>query len=274
MQSSYMTFDFGKLHYQHAVSGKKQTILFIPALNSSAAAFTKTGELLKDQFNIIALDIPGHGLSDRLNVQKYSHYYHFDGIVDILLAFLDRLKLTNVYIAGNSLGGNTGIRALPNTKSITGLILLSSIHAENSEHFFNAVRSPEALKLNAKSIFSEEDITTLASHYIAKTAPKEAFTKMTVDLAQTDGHFREHFIADVENQPFPNEFKYLKDSKIPVIYIGGKEDAFITPAYYDRLVQQGIVKRDNLHLLDDVAHVPTLENPERCAQLIADFMQQ
>src|SRR5271170_1855867 len=113
MASSFMDFNFGKIHYQHYSTGKKKTLLFLHSFHSSAASFLNVCDLLKDQFNLLCLDFPGHGLSQHLNVRKYSEYCSLSGLTAVLIEFVNRLKINNLYICGSSMGGNAAVRAVP-----------------------------------------------------------------------------------------------------------------------------------------------------------------
>ncbi len=75
MQSHYLELDWGKLHYQAYFANHQKTLLFLHSFNSSAASFGKLCALLKDQFNLVCLDFPGHGLSSHLDITQYADYY-------------------------------------------------------------------------------------------------------------------------------------------------------------------------------------------------------
>ncbi|MCE3269479.1 MAG: alpha/beta hydrolase fold family protein, partial [Burkholderiales bacterium] len=97
MQSSFMKFEFGELHYQHFMSGKKTTILFLHAFHSSAASYSQVCDVLKDQFNVVCMDFPGHGLSAHVNIEQYSWYYSLEGFTAVMLEFINNLKLENLF---------------------------------------------------------------------------------------------------------------------------------------------------------------------------------
>ena len=55
MQSDTMNFKFGNLHYSHATSGKDTTLLLLHAFHSSTTSYEPLCDLLKDQYDPMAL---------------------------------------------------------------------------------------------------------------------------------------------------------------------------------------------------------------------------
>lgn len=73
----------------------------------NAGSFAKLAPLLADRWQVIALDLPGHGHSDHL---PPGTHYHFIEYVRSVLAVVDALGLSRYQLLGHSLGA--GIAAL------------------------------------------------------------------------------------------------------------------------------------------------------------------
>ena len=86
-------------------------IVLIHGLASNLHIWELVGELLSSQFNVIAYDQRGHGLSD-----KPSTGYDFDSITEDLLSLCISLNLSNPIIVGHSWGANVVIEALAKDK--------------------------------------------------------------------------------------------------------------------------------------------------------------
>lgn len=271
MHSHYLELNWGKLHYQTRFASHKKTLLLLHSFNSSAASFDKLCELLKDQFNLVCLDLPGHGLSSHLDITQYGAYYSFAGFTAAALACVQHLKLDQFYIVGNSVGGNAAVSALPQIKSLKGLILMGSIQVNSKEKAFEMMDPSPALDLLFKEILSGTEAKTLASAYVHSTqAP--GFAQMVQDIQNTDGLCRESFSQSLET--WLDEPKLRNQSGLPVLYILGKNDGFINvQRYKEELLSQG-VKESQICCLDHASHVPHLDNPKECAKLIADFTHQ
>lgn len=268
-----MEFEFGNLHYKHSSTAKKITILFLHSFNSSAASFDFVCELLKDRFNIIALDLPGHGLSSHIDVNKYSWYYSLEGFTSILTQFVNRLQLNHFFIVGDSVGGNMAVRAMPGLKNLQGLILIGSVQANSKQKLFEVFYNSEAAKLASNKDLNEKEIDIVAAANVS-LSNKEAFEQMVYDIGHTDGNCRKFFSQYMDTQPWVDEPNLLKNAVIPFMYILGKQDGFIDyKAYKMRLLEEKIINESQIKILDNVRHVPPLDDPHLCASLILEFVK-
>jgi pimeloyl-ACP methyl ester carboxylesterase len=105
------TFDAKGVKIHYLVEGTGEPVVLIHGLNSSALINWKlTGvisELAKDH-KVIALDLPGHGRSDR-PMQKEAYG---EQLVDDVVLLLDHLKIKKAHIVGYSLGGMVTVKLM------------------------------------------------------------------------------------------------------------------------------------------------------------------
>lgn len=273
MHSSFMEFDFGKIHYQHLVSDKEKTILFLHSFNSSAQSFTQVCDLLKDHANIYCLDLPGHGLSAHVDINKHSEYYSISGFTKVLIEFLKRMPLKNVFIVGNSAGGNAAVRAMAFYK-IQGLVLMGSIQAKTAEQAFDIMFPHAPTTLLFKNKLNQQEVEELTAAYVSASNGTEGFRQMAYDINQTDGNCREIFGQSIEREEWPNELQLIKNSTIPLLYILGLQDGFINSIQYEKILITNDIKKSQIKLLEQVGHCPHLDNPELCAKLILEFIDK
>ncbi len=271
MQSSYMTFDFGQLHYQQAMSGKKQTILFLHGFNSSSASFSSLFELLKDRFNLVSLDFSGHGQSDPITDKKHLNYYTIQGLVEITTQFIRRLNLQNFYIAASSMGCHMAVCAMPELKTLQGLVLIGCIHGRTKEKTMSCSFPEIGTIFNPTPNTSE--ITAIAS--LSASSP-EGIQQMMRDLKNNDGQFRKIYSSYYleETNAWVDEIKLLEVSGLPHLHIQGVQDKLINSIYYkDQLIKEGM-KASQIQLINDAGHMVHLDQSKACATLIKDFIAQ
>lgn len=98
-----------KIHY--VVQGAGEPVLLIHGLYSSANINWQLtgvfGELAKDH-RVIALDLPGHGRSDKPEDEAAYGL----AIIDDVVALLDHLQVKKAHVAGYSLGGMITVKLL------------------------------------------------------------------------------------------------------------------------------------------------------------------
>ena len=93
----FTTNDGVRLHYIEAGSGKP--LVMIPGWSQTAAQFRAQLAGLSDRYRVIAIDMRGHGESD-----KPDHGYRIQRLSADVHEFLAANGLTNVTLAGHSMG--------------------------------------------------------------------------------------------------------------------------------------------------------------------------
>ncbi|MFT6327497.1 MAG: pimeloyl-ACP methyl ester carboxylesterase [Crocinitomicaceae bacterium] len=77
-----------------------ESILLLHGWLDNAASFSNLAPLL-EQYNVVAVDLPGHGLSEHW--PSHGHYHFWAGVEDIEL-ILDQLGWQQCHIVGHSMG--------------------------------------------------------------------------------------------------------------------------------------------------------------------------
>ncbi len=105
------TFETGGVKIRYYVEGQGEPVVLIHGLHSSASvnwmAVGVFAELAKDH-QVIALDLPGHGQSDKPNDGKA---YGVQLVKDIVV-LLDHLQIKQAHFVGYSLGGMIAVKLL------------------------------------------------------------------------------------------------------------------------------------------------------------------
>ncbi|HDR8950654.1 TPA: alpha/beta fold hydrolase [Burkholderia vietnamiensis] len=273
MQSKFLSLECGRVHYLSNDRTELPALLLLHGNASSAASFADLAVALDNRFHLIALDFPGHGESDRLLMPEKAHAYSMAGLRDVLVETVARLGLSDYAIAANSLGANIAAQALPSLHGLRALILMASIHSSGKDDFFLNVKPDAPSKTSLKPVFDETDIDVLTRAFIHPTRAGKPYARMAQDLRESDGNFREQIVHFMGLQPWPDEIALLARSTVPLLYIGGRDDAFVKHAFYRKLAQQVPQLEDRLLLLENVSHVPHLEDPAACAKLVIQFAE-
>lgn len=102
--ASAQTFDAGGVRLHYIVEGKGQPVVLIHGLHSSIKMnWQMPGviSMLSKNYQVIALDLPGHGESDK----PTSEAAYGAEMVEDVLRLLDHLNIRRAHIAGYSMGG-------------------------------------------------------------------------------------------------------------------------------------------------------------------------
>lgn len=99
--------------------GTGPVIICLHAIGHSARDFLKLAHAIGDQFEVIALDWPGHGESPPAPIAPDAHHY-----ADILGAVTSALDLQSYTLLGNSIGGAAAIiHAAAHRQQVQSLVL-------------------------------------------------------------------------------------------------------------------------------------------------------
>lgn len=99
--------------------GEGLTVVCLHAIGHGAGDFKRLRDRLCQNYRVIAIDFPSHGNSeDDIRSASISRYF------TVVTKFIDELKLENIILIGNSIGGAVAIRyAFSYPERIQGLIL-------------------------------------------------------------------------------------------------------------------------------------------------------
>lgn len=98
---------------------KKETILYLHGLANYLWVWKWNIAELQTNYRCIAIDLPGNGFSSR---DDYAYSIHF--FSEVILDFIQTLKLKNVSLMGHSMGGQIALQlAISDGNSINRLIL-------------------------------------------------------------------------------------------------------------------------------------------------------
>lgn len=105
-------------------SGKGKPLLLLHANPGDSLDFEAVIPELAKQYRVLALDWPGYGGSAQPSSDRVVCVLYF---YQVLMEFLDALKLPPALFIGNSLGGNVAARlAILAPERVLGLVLVSS----------------------------------------------------------------------------------------------------------------------------------------------------
>lgn len=202
--------------------------------------------------SVLLPDLPGHGKSPgegRSRVEDYA--------AD-MIALLDALEITQIAVAGHSMGGAVAqMLTLTYPDRISGLILIGT----------GAKLKVNDAILNGITTKTRETAELIMKWAWAKSASDE-MRQMGVDrLLLTDPQItRGDYLAcnqfDVRDR--------LNAIQVPTLVIGGEVDKMTPPAWSEFLGES--IAGAELHLLPDAGHMMTLEQPGNVTGIIRDWL--
>jgi pimeloyl-ACP methyl ester carboxylesterase len=220
---------------------------------------------------VIRMDLPGFGLTGPAPDTDYSMARYSGFMRDLL----DLLKLNEVVMAGNSLGGGIAWQtALAHPTRVRQLILVDAtgypLQPQSMPIGFRLVQiawlAPVTQKIlprkmieaNVRNVYGQPD----------KVSP--ALVDRYYELTLREGNrasLTQRFQYRSSDAALAEQISQLR---LPTLILWGSEDRLIPPEHGQRF-QQGIASSE-LQVFEGLGHVPHEEDPEATVQVVKSFL--
>lgn len=240
--------------YQHTSS--KNWVTFVHGAGGSSSIWFKQIRDFKKHFNVLILDLRGHGKSKPTLKDSFNPKYTFDAITNDIVEVIDHLQIKKSHFIGISLG-TILIRNLAEKKpalvqsmtmggAIIKLNFRSQILMKVGNIFKSVVPYMMLYKLFAFIIMPKKNHKQ--SRLLFVNEAKKLYQK----------EFIRWFKLTAEINPLLRFFR-AKDIKIPTLYLMGSEDHLFLPSIKN-IVAKHITS--SLFVVDNCGHVVNVEQPE------------
>ncbi|MDY0236695.1 MAG: alpha/beta hydrolase [Gudongella sp.] len=265
---SYIKLSDGTNIFYNRV-GKGHAILCIHGFAADHTAFRLTEKTLGRDYNIITLDLRGHGKSDETKSLS----------IEILAKDLDeiisKLGLKDFSILGWSMGGSITLEYIKEfgTKNLGSLILVETslkiINDTSWKHgLFKGEYKEENLKSDLKKI--DKSYSTWGTNFLKRMAP---------NLNKKDFEIAAKLIQDRNKKSMQSLWKSLSEKDysdisqkidIPTLIIKGEKSEFYS--LESAQIMAHIIKGTELKIIANAGHLVPLENPVEFARVVREFI--
>jgi len=267
-----------RLAYREA-GGDGPTVLLVHGITNSSRTWTPVTQGLADRgLHVLAPDLPGHGDSQR---QRGDH--SLGAHASILRDFLSVLDMERVTILGHSLGGGVVMQfSYQFPEAVERMVLVSS----------GGLGREVSLAIRAATLpFAEQVIGIGASGPVTRAAglvggalgrvglkPGGDFEEIMEGLSSlSDRERREAFVRTARSVITPRGQRVAATDKLylaadlPTLLVAGARDSVI-PAEHSRAAAE-LAPGSRLEIFEESGHFPHLDEPDRFADLVADFIR-
>ncbi len=255
------------LYYStHELSKDAEWVTFVHGAGGSSSIWYKQIRDFKKHYNVLLVDLRGHGKSKKPIYTKIKRYT-FDVLGDEIMEVLDHLKIQKSHFIGISLG----------------TILIREITDRYPERTISMIMGGAVMKLNLRGqvlmktgVLLKSVIPYLLLYrffafiIMPKKSHKESrllFVNEAKKLYQKE--FIRWFTLASKVNPLLKFFR-INDSGIPTLYIMGEQDHMFLPSI-TRLVQDH--KSSTLEVIPNCGHVVNVEQPKIFNEKVIAFMK-
>jgi len=219
---------------------------------------------------VISFDLPGFGLTGPNGSGDYSDPTY----VRFVLALMDHLKLNQVVIGGNSLGGEIAWQVAASAPArVKALVLVDAggydFQPESIPLSFQLARLPGARYLISGILPRKLVEQSVRNVYGDPGKVDSELVDRYFEMAVREGN-REALtqrMAQLEPGRYANQIPSLKQ---PTLILWGGRDRLIPPAYGDRFKRE--IAGSELKVFDTLGHVPQEEDPAQTVLALKAFL--
>ncbi len=257
------------LYYKEYIKSENDDwVVFVHGAGGSSSIWFSQIKAFKKEFNVLLVDLRGHGKSKDLLQKYYEENYSFEYISKDIIDVLDHLNIEKAHFVGVSLG----------------TIIIRSISEIAPERVQSGILCGAITRMNIRS-----RILVFIGHLFKRVVPymwlykffawiimprkrheksRNLFIREAKKLAQKE--FIKWFKLTNEVNPLLRYFKE-KETLIPMLYVMGDEDYMFLPPV------KNIVKEhqmSSLKVIEDCGHVCNVEKPNEFNEASIEFLKR
>ncbi len=258
--------DLDIAYLRNAEANPGDTIVMVHGFGANKDNWTRLADQLTDDFNVYAIDLPGHGDSSK----PLDLGYTLDEQTEHLAGILTALGIDRFHMMGNSMGGAiTALFAARYPERIKTAVLFDPAGIfEHESELVDLVREGDNPLIPSKP----GDLKRLMDFALEE----EPFVPWPIlgvleDKAIANQDINRVIFAAIRDSGFESAFRQqITRIQDPVLVVWGKQDRIID--YRNGALFVEAIPDARLELLDGIGHAPMLEAPERSAQLFRTFL--
>lgn len=263
--------DGARVHYRERGPAAAPVLLLLHGSNSSLFDWEPWSKALSDQFRVVTVDLPGHGLTGAVPNGDYSER----GMAAFVQEFVDKIGLGRFALGGNSMGGGVAARfAEEHPGRVTRLIL---VDAEGMQTRFGD-RIPLAFRLAQTPILNRLLLHITPRALVVEGLDDAIVRKAIITSTMIDEYWdfsrmagtRQATIVRFQLPPDDYVRNHIGSIKAPTLILWGAEDRLIPVAAAHAWARA--IPGSRLIVYPDTGHLPMEEEPADTAAAVRAFL--
>jgi pimeloyl-ACP methyl ester carboxylesterase len=257
-------------------------LLMLHGFGNDAHVWEDLAEAVAPHYRTLALDLRGHGDSDRDPEGRYDHL----SMARDVEAVCEALDIKRVVLVGHSMGGRVAMRfAGRNQEKLAGLVIVDSApdldargvsrirtETESRDPTFRSVREYEELLSVNYPVARPDVISGLARHWIRERPDGRFELKLDPALMKARGPQG----SEEETRRWMEEerealWSALRGSSCPVLVVRGAASDVLSAETADEMVDEALQK-GRLVVVARAGHSVMIDNPEAFRDAVCDFV--
>ena len=250
------------LKYDFIDNSKSEYIVLLHGYGGNSRCFKKQIETLNKFFNVVLIDMHGHGKSSNIHLND-TNATTLKSVADDINRTLEKLNIKKAHFMGLSLGTIvTNVYAYYYPKKV-----LSIFNAGAVIRFKPCIRCCLNIIYNLKDKLPHKSLYTLAGYiimpYKSHKISRELFVREAKKMNSSDFHIWGRMLIDFQDN-YPAD---KLNTTIDTLYVSGREDYFFINEVkeycenYDR----------NFYILEDAGHICNIDNYDKFNNIVESY---
>ncbi|WP_335870363.1 alpha/beta hydrolase [Bacillus sp. 2205SS5-2] len=258
-----------EVYYEyHSHPHSKETFVLLHGFLSSTFSFRRLTPLLKQHYNVLSVDLPPFGRSGKSNKFRYS----YENLGKTVIQLLQQLNMTNVFLAGHSMGGQVALYMMKQQPELIekGILLGSSGYLKRVNKplvwlsyapFFHLYvklwLTRSGIRNNLENVVHDIQLIDdeMMYGYLKPFLDDEIFRALTRMIRDREGDLSENILRQIDT---------------PCLLIWGDQDRVVPLNIGKRLNKD--LPNANMIILKETGHLLPEEKPDEVLQHIQQFV--
>ncbi len=251
------------LNVSYMKAGRGQPVLIIHGNRDKKDYFSSITKALEQNYEVYAIDLRGHGNSD-----KPESGYNLEEFLEDIRQFIIKMKFGSLNIIGHSLGATLAMKTALNNPNVENLILLGA-----SANFHPSFR-PENIRVNSidNTNLNEDAVkdaiqNSIAPYFFLEEYPdvKEMITRHWREIPS---YMQRALVMELKHPDMREEISAIKSK---TLVIAGEKDRITTVEQCKYVAEK--IKGSELKIIQGAGHFMFLEKPDEVISVIGRFLE-
>ncbi len=254
--------------YRFLNNNKKECVLCIHGLGGSSIAFKRQFNDLNEHYNILNIDLPGHGFAQEFSLHiQDKKYNNFNVIAEDILRVMDAIGIEKAHFIGLSLGCIfvTVIGKLAPDRVSSQLLVGAAL--KFPKRFTILFNIGNVFKKIVPCMILYKFFAWVICPYRSHKKSREIFIQEAKKLKRLE--FLEWYNL-VRHYPKEVDLESLIKTDIPRLYVMGEEDHLFLNTVYT------FINKDNcgkLTVIPKCGHLANIQKPDKFNLIMMNFLE-
>ncbi|BCB05432.1 alpha/beta fold hydrolase [Bacillus sp. KH172YL63] len=253
-------------HHLHPTA--PETFVLLHGFLSSTFSFRRLTPLLKENYNVISIDLPPFGNSEKNNRFIYS----YENLADTVITLLDHLNVGRIHLTGHSMGGQIALNVMKKAPSLVekGVLLCSSGYLKKMKWPVMMLSHVPFFHLYIKLWLTRSGIRSNLENVVHDPAmidDEMMFGYLKPFLEDDIFKALTRMIRDREGDLSASD---LKNIQTPCLLVWGEHDRVVPLSTGHKLKQD--IPNSKLVVLKETGHLVPEEKPQEVLNYIHHFV--